>query len=92
MPSATAAREILKKIRDAKLDDEERQKRLFYAELYIGLNHDVEQEPAQALKHLQAATAIKWPRASGYGPQYMWHVGRLHALQLQQRLEKEKQK
>ena len=79
------ADEILKKIHDAKLDDEERQKRLFYAELYVGLNYDVEEEPEQALKHLRAATAIQWPRTAGYGPQYMWHVGRLHALQLQQR-------
>lgn len=79
------ADEIVKKIHDAKLDDEERQKRLFYAELYIGLNYDVEDEPEQALKHLQAATSIQWPRTAGYGPHYMWHVGRLHALRLEQR-------
>lgn len=84
------AEEILKKIRDAKLDDDEREKRLFYAELYIGLNFDVEKDPQQALTHLQAATATQWPRKAGYGPNYMWHVGRLHAIQLQQQLQKQK--
>ena len=82
--------EILKKIREAKIDDEEREKRVFYAELYIGLNYDVEKEPRQALEHLKAATATKWPREAGYGPNYMWHVGRLHALQLQKQLAKQK--
>lgn len=70
--------EILKTIRVAGIDDEERQKRLFYAELYIGLNYAVEQDPVKALPHLRAATAIEWPRKAGYGPNYMWHVGRLH--------------
>ncbi len=83
-----AADEILKQIREAKIDDDERQKRLFYAELYIGLNYDVEKEPQKALAHLQAATAIKWPRNSSYGPNYMWHVGRVHALELERRLKK----
>lgn len=80
--------EILKAIHDAKIDDGERQKRLFYAELYIGLNYDVEKEPRKALEHLQAATAIKWPRKAGYGPNYMWHVGRVHAIRLREQLKK----
>lgn len=79
--------EILKQIREAKIDDTERAKRLFYAELYIGLNYDVEKEPQKALEHLLAATAIGWPRTAGYGPNYMWHVGRVHALELQRRLK-----
>ncbi len=82
--------EILKKIREAKIDDEEREKRVFYAELYIGLNYDVEQDPRQALEHLKAATATKWPRTAGYGPHFMWHVGRLHAMRLQKQLAKPK--
>jgi lipoprotein NlpI len=83
--------EILKQIGDAKIDDDERQKRLFYAELYIGLNHDVEKEPQKASEHLQAATAIKWPRTAGYGPNYMWHVGRVHAIQLREQSKKKPQ-
>jgi len=69
---------ILKQIGDAQIDDSERQKRLFYAELYIGLNHAVENEPTKAVPHLRAATANAWPRKAGYGPHYMWQVGRLH--------------
>lgn len=79
--------EILKQIREAKIDDTERAKRLFYAELYIGLNYDVEKEPRKALEHLLAATAITWPRTAGYGPSYMWNVGRVHSLELQWRLK-----
>jgi lipoprotein NlpI len=79
--------EILKQIRKAEIDDDERQKRMFYAELYIGLNYDVEKEPQKALEHLRAATAIIWPRKAGYGPNYMWHVGRVHMLELEQRLK-----
>jgi lipoprotein NlpI len=77
--------EILKQIGDAKIDDEERQKRLFYAELYIGLNYAVEQQPEKALPHLRAATANSWPRKAGYGPYYMWQVGRLHFERLSQK-------
>ena len=84
------AEEILKKIRTAEVDETEREKRLFYAELYIGLNFDVEKDPKQALEHLRAATATQWPRKAGYGPNYMWHVGRLHAIQLQQQVKKQK--
>jgi len=69
---------ILEKIRTADVSDQEREKRLFYAHLYIGLNHAVEDQPQLAVPHLQAATAAPWPREAGYGPRYMWHVGRLH--------------
>lgn len=82
--------EILQQIRTAQIDADEREKRLFYAELYIGLNYDVENEPQQALQHLRAATATKWPRTAGYGPNYMWHVGRVHAMALERRLKAKK--
>lgn len=74
--------EILKSIQDAKVD-EERNKRLFYAELYIGLNNAVENRPQMAVMHLLASTHNRWPQTAGYGPNYMWHVGRLHLIQLQ---------
>jgi lipoprotein NlpI len=74
---------ILEKISKADVTDEEREKRLFYANLYIGLNHAIEDKPALALPHLRAATASPWPRSAGYGPRYMWHVGRLHFEMLQ---------
>lgn len=80
--------EILKQIGEAKITDDERQKRLFYAELYIGLNHAVEKESEKALPHLRAATANAWPRKAGYGPHYMWHVGRLHYELISKQQEK----
>lgn len=70
--------EILKQIREARVSDTEREKRLFYAELYIGLNEAVEGRPESALPHLRAAVANTWAPTAGYGPAWMWHVGRLH--------------
>ncbi|MCA9046954.1 MAG: tetratricopeptide repeat protein [Planctomycetaceae bacterium] len=51
----------------------------FYAHLYVGLNAALEGDDELALKHLTEATNNSWPREAGYGPRYMWHVGRLHA-------------
>jgi lipoprotein NlpI len=74
----TTPDEILKQIADARLDPSEREKRLFYAELYIGLNYAVEDQPEQAAQHLRAAVRNTWGPKAGFGPNYMWHVGRLH--------------
>jgi lipoprotein NlpI len=82
--------EILKQIRAANIDEQDRQARLFYADLYIGLNCAVEQQPELALSHLRAATANEWPRKAGYGSHYMWQVGRLHYERLVQQ-HKERQ-
>lgn len=70
--------QIEKQIADADIDDEERSKREFYAHLYIGLNHAIEGRDAEAIKHLRKSTANTWGPGGGYGPSYMWHVGRLH--------------
>jgi lipoprotein NlpI len=72
------ADEILKGIAAAEIDAAEREKRLFYAHLYIGLNSAVEGDAPAARKHLALATQNTWGPVAGYGPQYMWHVGRLH--------------
>lgn len=69
---------ILSSIAEAKIDKDEREKRLFYAQLYIGLNYDILGKPKQAKEHLRKAVANKWGPTAGYGPNYMWHVGRLH--------------
>ena len=74
---------ILQGIQRAELSAEQRQQRLFYAELYIGLNEAVEDRPESALAHLRIAAANHWAARAGYGPRYMWHVARLHATQLQ---------
>lgn len=70
--------QILESINSADISKDEREKRLFYAQLYIGLNHAVEGRDAEAIKHLRESTANSWGPAAGYGPRYMWHVGRVH--------------
>ncbi|MEX0726773.1 MAG: hypothetical protein WD065_10920 [Planctomycetaceae bacterium] len=70
--------EILDAIDKAEISDVEREKRLFYAELYIGLNAAVEDEPDVVLTHLHQAVKNTWAPTAGYGPHYMWQVGRLH--------------
>ena len=71
-------KEILAEISTAKIDDSEREKRLFYAELYIGLNEALEGRNKPSVSHLHKSVGNKWGRTSGFGPNYMWHVGRLH--------------
>ncbi len=60
-----------------------RASRLFYSHLYIGLNQAVEGKTAEAKISLRTATLNSWPRSAGFGPGYMWHVGRLQYLELQ---------
>ena len=84
-----APEQILKQIEQAKLSDTEREQRLFYAHLYIGLNQAVEEEDDSARQHLVAATRNTWGPKAGYGPNYMWHVGRLHEAQLRKKLKAE---
>jgi lipoprotein NlpI len=74
----TTDKEILDGIAAAKISDPERQSRLFYADLYIGLNHAVQNRPLESQIALARATKNTWPRTAGYGPQWMWQVGRVH--------------
>lgn len=78
----TTPEQILKSITAADISAEEREKRLFYAHLYIGLNEAVEDRPDTARKHLLLSVENSWGSKAGFGPHYMWQVGRLHALQL----------
>ncbi len=64
-----------------------REQRLFYSWLYVGLNAALQGQRKDAIESLQLATESKWPLRAGYGPNYMWHVGRLELnrqLQLQE--------
>jgi lipoprotein NlpI len=79
--------EILDGIAKAEITKEDRAKRLFYAELYIGLNYFVDEEPELARQHLAEAVKNDWPRKAGYGPNYMWHVGRLQEAILRDAME-----
>ncbi len=74
--------DVLSRIESAELTSTERAKRLFYAQLYIGLLHAVHDRNSAAMSHLRRAVASDWPETAGYGPRYMWHVGRLHYEQL----------
>ena len=80
--------QIMNQISEAEISKTEREKRLFYAHLYIGLNHAVEGEDELARKHLASATRNPWGPIAGYGPNYMWHVGRLHEAQLRKKDKK----
>lgn len=60
----------------------ERDKRLFYTELYIGMHMVVKRQTELAKNYLRLAVSRKWPRTSGFGPNYMWHVGRVQLDQL----------
>ena len=77
--SEMTGQEILDKIQAAQISDSEREKRMFYATLYIGLNEDVNGRKELALKFLKQAAGNTWAPKAGYGPHYMWQVARLHA-------------
>lgn len=70
--------EVVKRINDAKTSPRDREQRLFYAELYVGLNDFVEGKLESAEKHLGEATKNSWGAKAGGGPGWMWHVARVH--------------
>ncbi len=76
------AEQILSKIKTAEISNSEREKRYFYALLYVGLNDAVEGRAKTAEKYLTQAAENTWAPKAGYGPHYMWEVARLHALKL----------
>jgi lipoprotein NlpI len=71
------AEQVMSRIEESKASDEEKRPRLFYACLYIGLNYAVENRPKDALPYLRKAVENAWAVGSGFGPEYMWHVGRV---------------
>lgn len=85
-----AGKDVIERINRAEIGKEEREKRLFYAELYVGLNDFVEGDAASAEKHLAAAVRNHWGETAGGGPTWMWHVGRVHHDLLRDAREKEK--
>ncbi|MCP4172084.1 MAG: tetratricopeptide repeat protein [Fuerstiella sp.] len=66
------------------LPAKELEKRLFYTELYIGVYAAAQGKHADAEKYLRLAVSRKWPRDSGFGPNYMWHVARVQLADLVQ--------
>jgi len=70
--------QVIAQVEGAKIGDEEKESRRFYAHLYVGLNAAVEGRKEEAATHLHKAVANTWAPTAGYGPEYMWHVGRVH--------------
>jgi len=60
-----------------------RPQRQFYSYLYVGLNAALEGDRKLAETALSKAVLNDWGRRAGYGPNYMWHVGRLELNRLQ---------
>ena len=88
-----SAEMVLAGVKDAEIPKAERAKREFYAFLYVGLNDALEGRDAAAIQSLRAATANTWGPEAGFGPNYMWHVGRIHyELLLKKREAAEKKK
>jgi lipoprotein NlpI len=79
-----SAEQILEQIARADISPAEREKRRFYADLYIGLYEWVEERPESAQRHLARAVRNSWGPQGGYGPHYMWHVARLHEASLRE--------
>lgn len=70
--------QVIAKIKAADISDADRETRLFYAELYVGLNEAVSDHPQLAEQHLREAVKNNWGANAGGGPGYMWQVGRVH--------------
>lgn len=83
------AEEILTQINQAKVEESEKQKRYFYAHLYIGLNAALLEDHQTARTHLTLSTLNSWPEKAGYGPHYMWQVGRLALKRLDSKKQDE---
>jgi len=60
-----------------------RPQRQFYSYLYVGLNAALEGDRKLAETALSKAVLNDWGRRAGYGPNYMWQVGRLELNRLQ---------
>ena len=73
--------QVLKAV-SADLPERDRQSRLFYSHLYIGMNAVVRKDTKLAATSLQQATQNEWPKSAGYGANYMWHVGRLQYFEI----------
>lgn len=75
--------QVLSTVDEEGLSALERSKRQFYATLYLGLDASlVKQDQVQAKQFLSQTLENSWPKNSGYGPTFMWHVARLSLKQI----------
>lgn len=77
--------QIVERIKSAKISTTERDKRLFYAHLYVGLYAEAQQKPDMTAQHIRMAVANPWGQEAGGGPGYMWHVARVHFQNLKRK-------
>jgi lipoprotein NlpI len=68
--------DVMKAAEAGKVSDEERNRRLFYGHLYVGLYYEATGDAAKAKEHLTAA--YKDHKV----PDYMWDVARIHVERL----------
>lgn len=76
--------QVLQRINKQEISEQEREKQLFYAHLYVGLYALTADDTVKACRHLLLARDNNWGRNAGGGPGYMWHVARVHCKLLQQ--------
>ena len=83
------ADEVYRKIDEGGFPDRYKERVLFHAQLYVGIFHELNGRDQEALKHLRAAAANEYGRATGT---YMWQVARVHYDLLQSRLSSKNRK
>ena len=85
----TNGNRVLKEIEEAQgISDSERQRRLFFAQMYVGIYKEMTGDMQAALDLLRKGAASKWGQTASGGPTYMWQVARLHYEQLAERVRK----
>jgi lipoprotein NlpI len=67
--------DVLKAIEQGEPSDQERNGRMFYGHLYLGLHADMTGEPKRAIEHLKTATAHPIDH-------FMWDIAKLHLAML----------
>ncbi|MEX1042469.1 MAG: tetratricopeptide repeat protein [Pirellulaceae bacterium] len=81
-----APQEVFALASDERLSGAQRAAATFYANLYVGLYHDLQGRPEEAQKVLEAAASDAALKAgSGRINRYMWDVARLHLNRLKDR-------
>tara|TARA_B100001094_G_scaffold309508_1_gene343222 strand:+ start:1901 stop:2662 length:762 start_codon:yes stop_codon:yes gene_type:complete len=81
--------EVYRRVDGGGFPDHYKERVLFHAQLYVGIFHELHGRDQDALKHLRAAAANKFGRASGT---YMWQVARVHYDLLQAKLSNNRKK
>ncbi len=72
--------DVLKAAQAGEPSEQDLAARMFYADLYLGLHYEVNDQPTLARKHILAAAANDKPNPRVN--RYMWEVARIHAAQL----------